>query len=141
MIGYITLGTNDLARAAGFYDELLAELGAGRALQEDNFVTWISEEGSPMLGLIKPFDDQRATVGNGVMVALSAESREQVDTVYRKALALGGQPMKALQEPGGTASMWVIFATWMATSWPSTSPTQLCLRTASSRGRRPRGRT
>ena len=89
MIGYITLGTNDLARAAGFYDELLAELGAGRALQEDNFVTWISEEGSPMLGLIKPFDDQSATVGNGVMVALSAESRDQVDTVYRKALALG----------------------------------------------------
>ena len=30
MIGYVTLGTNDLARAAAFYDALLAELGAKR---------------------------------------------------------------------------------------------------------------
>lgn len=28
MIGYVTLGTNDLPRAAAFYDTLLAEIGA-----------------------------------------------------------------------------------------------------------------
>ena len=42
-----------------------------------------------MLGVIKPFDEQSATVGNGVMVALSVESRDQVDAVYQKAMALG----------------------------------------------------
>jgi catechol 2,3-dioxygenase-like lactoylglutathione lyase family enzyme len=29
-IGYITVGTNDLTRAAAFYDALLGELGAKR---------------------------------------------------------------------------------------------------------------
>ena len=30
MIGYVTLGTNDLPRGAAFYDALLAEMGAKR---------------------------------------------------------------------------------------------------------------
>jgi catechol 2,3-dioxygenase-like lactoylglutathione lyase family enzyme len=30
MIGYVTLGSNDVQRAAAFYDELLALIGAGR---------------------------------------------------------------------------------------------------------------
>ena len=38
MIGYITLGTNDLPKAVAFYDVLLAELGAGRFMVEDTFV-------------------------------------------------------------------------------------------------------
>jgi catechol 2,3-dioxygenase-like lactoylglutathione lyase family enzyme len=32
MIGYVVLGTNDLARAASFYDELLAEMGVTRMM-------------------------------------------------------------------------------------------------------------
>ena len=89
MIGYITIGTNNLVRASQFYDALLVELGGTRALEQDHFVTWISGEGTPMLGLIQPFDGEPATVGNGVMVALVAESREQVDRLYKKAMQLG----------------------------------------------------
>ena len=89
MIGYITIGTNNLVRASQFYDALLVELGGTRALEQDHFVTWISGEGTPMLGLIQPFDGEPATVGNGVMVALVAESREQVDRLYKKAMELG----------------------------------------------------
>ncbi len=33
MIGYVTLGTNDLDRARGFYDALLGELGASRKME------------------------------------------------------------------------------------------------------------
>ena len=32
MIGYVTIGTNDLPRAAKFYDALLADLGAKRMM-------------------------------------------------------------------------------------------------------------
>ena len=35
MIGYVTLGTNDLPRAAAFYDELLGCLGATRLMDAD----------------------------------------------------------------------------------------------------------
>jgi predicted lactoylglutathione lyase len=87
MIGYTTVGTNDLARAARFYDALLAELGAKRAMEQESFIAWSA--GGPMFSVTKPFDGKKATVGNGVMIALAAASQAQVDAIYRKALELG----------------------------------------------------
>ena len=97
MIGYITLGTRDLARGAAFYDALLAEFGAARAMETERFIAWNPPGNSgPGIGLTYPFDGQPATVGNGVMLALQADSRAKVDAVYAKAIALGakdeGQP-------------------------------------------------
>ena len=43
------------------------------------------------MSVIKPFDGKPATVGNGVMVALQAASKEQVGAVHKKALELGGK--------------------------------------------------
>jgi predicted lactoylglutathione lyase len=91
MIGYTTVGTNDLKRAAGFYDALLAELGAKRAMEMETFIAWATAPNTPMVAIIKPFDKQPATVGNGVMVALLASSKEQVDKIHKKALELGGK--------------------------------------------------
>jgi len=90
MIGYVTIGTNDLPRAAAFYDALLAELGAERFMEEDSFIAWSASPDRPGLGVTKPFDGNPATVGNGVMVALAVDSAEKVDKVYAKALELGG---------------------------------------------------
>jgi len=89
MIGYVTLGTNDLQRGAKFYDELLAEIGAKRFMEEDTFVAWAIEPGQPSLAITKPFDGNTATVGNGVMVALAVETPAQVDALYAKAIELG----------------------------------------------------
>ena len=91
MIGYTTFGTNDIARAGRFYDGLLAELGAKRAMEMDGFIAWATGPGAPMVAVIKPFDKKPATVGNGVMVALAAKSKAQVDALHRKALELGGK--------------------------------------------------
>ena len=91
MLAYATLGTNDLARAATFYDAVLAELGANRMMEEPGvFIAWGNSQEGAGLGITVPFDRQAATVGNGVMVALGATSREQVDRVHAKALAMGG---------------------------------------------------
>ena len=91
MIGYVTLGTNDLQRAAAFYDELLAELGAKRIMEFDTFIAWATSPNQPGIGLTKPFDGNAATVGNGVMVALAMQSPEDVDRVYNRAIALGAK--------------------------------------------------
>jgi catechol 2,3-dioxygenase-like lactoylglutathione lyase family enzyme len=90
MIGYVTLGTNDKDRAARFYDALLAEFGAKRAMELEKFVLWSGPDGGPMVAIAIPFDGKAATVGNGMMVALAASSQAQVDAIYRKALELGG---------------------------------------------------
>ena len=91
MIGYVTLGTNDIARAAKFYDALLALVGAKRFMDNETFVAWASSPDRPGLSVTKPFDGNAATVGNGVMVALVMQTPEQVDRVYRKAIELGAK--------------------------------------------------
>jgi catechol 2,3-dioxygenase-like lactoylglutathione lyase family enzyme len=91
MIGYVTLGTNDITRAAAFYDELLRLLGAGRFMESDRFIAWAVAPDQPSLGVIKPFDGQPASVGNGVMISLAVDSNDKVDAVYRKALSLGAR--------------------------------------------------
>ena len=91
MIGYITLGTNDLERGAKFYDELLADLGAKRFMDTDNFIAWSTGPGQPGVSISKPFDGKPATVGNGVMIALAAKDPAQVDALYAKAIELGAK--------------------------------------------------
>jgi predicted lactoylglutathione lyase len=91
MISYVTVGTNDLKRATAFFDALLGLLGAKRAWETEKFIAWQAAQGAPMLLAIKPADGNPATVGNGMMVALSATSKAEVDTVHAKALALGGK--------------------------------------------------
>jgi catechol 2,3-dioxygenase-like lactoylglutathione lyase family enzyme len=89
MIGYATLGTNDLARATRFYDALLGELGAKRMMETERFVIWFVAPDRPALGLFKAFDGKAATVGNGTMIALAVDSPGKVDAMHRKALELG----------------------------------------------------
>ena len=91
MIGYVTLGTNDLPRATAFYDALLAEVGIQRIMDFGRGYAWGSGMDKPALGIMKPFDEQPATAGNGTMVAIVVDSRDKVDRLYRKALELGGK--------------------------------------------------
>ena len=90
MIGYVTLGTNDLARAASFYDAVTAELGVGRMMEFETFIAWGTPGGGCGIGLTKPFDGKAATVGNGVMAAFEAADEAQVQRLYDIALANGG---------------------------------------------------
>ncbi len=90
MIGYVTLGTNDLPRAAKFYDAIAEHFGVGRMMEFDTFIAWGSMGGAPGVAATKPFDEKEATVGNGTMVALQVDSPEKVQAVYDTALANGG---------------------------------------------------
>jgi predicted lactoylglutathione lyase len=90
MIGYVTLGTTDLPKAAVFYDAIAAELDTPRMMEFDGFIAWGKPGGGAGIGLTKPFDGNVATVGNGVMVALEAKDQAQVQRLYDIALANGG---------------------------------------------------
>ena len=90
MIGYVTLGTRDIKKAAAFYDRIAAEMGFERFLESDTFVSWGSADSGAGLGVTTPFDGKPMTVGNGVMVALAARNRTEVDRIHKLALSLGG---------------------------------------------------
>jgi catechol 2,3-dioxygenase-like lactoylglutathione lyase family enzyme len=85
------VGTNDLDKAVAFYSDLLGVLGAKVFFKSDRGVGWGTAPDQPMFSVMKPFDGQSASVGNGAMVALSAANPEQVQALHAKALALGGQ--------------------------------------------------
>jgi catechol 2,3-dioxygenase-like lactoylglutathione lyase family enzyme len=102
MIGYVTLGTNDLQRSAAYYDALLAELGGKRFMEMEGFIAWGNKPGQPMVGVILPFDKKAATAGNGTMISLSADSPATVERVYQKALELGSVDEGAAGPRGDT---------------------------------------
>ena len=94
MIGYVTLGTNDIAKARAYYDALLGSIGARRLMEFPDdvggFTLWGTDWGKPGVALTRPYNGQAAVAGNGNMVALVMDSRDKVDAFYARALELGG---------------------------------------------------
>ncbi|MBT2135489.1 VOC family protein [Croceibacterium sp. LX-88] len=91
MIGYVTVGTNDLARSAAFYGEIARILGHGQLFTTERTVAWGTPEKGAMMSVITPYDGEPATVGNGSMFGFPAEREEQVHQIYDFALANGGK--------------------------------------------------
>jgi len=92
MIGYVTVGSNDLQKARNFYDQLMPTLGAGRIMEfGDNFTMYGTGMGKPGFAVCKPFDGNAATAGNGNMASIACDSRAKVDAFHAKAMELGGK--------------------------------------------------
>ena len=91
MIGYVTLGTDDLDRSRAYYDALFGEIGGSRLMEmESGFTLYGTGWGKPGVAVTRPYDGRPATAGNGNMVALALDSREKVDRLHARALELGG---------------------------------------------------
>lgn len=101
MIGYITIGVSDMAKAEKFYLELLAEQGAKVIFGMDR-IKFIGsgKPGEPMLAICIPYDENDANCGNGNMVAIAGGDRAGVDRLYNTAISLGatdeGEPGERL---------------------------------------------
>lgn len=88
-IGYVCIGTNDFDRATAFYDALLEEVGGKRLMPTPHGLMYRLGKGA-MVMVTRPYDEQPATHSNGGMVAIQLDSKEDVERVHAKALALGG---------------------------------------------------
>jgi catechol 2,3-dioxygenase-like lactoylglutathione lyase family enzyme len=100
MIGYTTIGANDLGKALAFYDALLAELGGKRVMETPNGQLYGFAQG-PLFGVTKPYNGKQQNCGNGNMIALRCPSKEKVDQMYAKALSLGGSDEGKPGDRGG----------------------------------------
>ena len=94
MIGYVTLGTDDIGRARAFYDALLGTIGAKRLMQlgddEGGFTMYGTSMAQPAIVLTRPYDKQAANCGNGNMVAIIMDDKAKVTAFHAKAIELGG---------------------------------------------------
>ncbi len=89
MLAYVTLGTSNKEKAIAFYDAVLGEMGAKRLFANDRLQFYGVGPGQPMIGIGTPYDGAPATVGNGVMPALACASKDVVDRVHARAIAMG----------------------------------------------------
>ena len=110
MIGYATVGTNDIDRARGFYDALFGSIGAKRIMEfpQNGFTMYGTRLDRPAMAVTRPYDQQPATVGNGNMVAIAVDERTKVDAFHAKALELGGSDEGApgLRGPEGDSAFY-----------------------------------
>jgi catechol 2,3-dioxygenase-like lactoylglutathione lyase family enzyme len=90
MIAYSTLGTNDMDRAIAFYDAVFGALGATRELTTPAWTRYGRAGERSKVCLVAPFDRQRATFGNGAMLAFEAPNHAAVDAFHAAALAQDG---------------------------------------------------
>lgn len=95
MFSHITVGVSDLARAAAFYDAVLAPLGLRqRPVTPDGgpaSLCWIMPgQALPRFYAYRPFDGEAASAGNGSMVAFLAADEAAVAMAHAAGLAAGG---------------------------------------------------
>jgi catechol 2,3-dioxygenase-like lactoylglutathione lyase family enzyme len=91
MIGYVTLGTNDLDKARAYYDQLFGSIGAKRLMElEHGFTLYGTGWGQPGVAITPAYNGAPAFPGNGNMIAIVMDSRDKVDAFHAMALALGG---------------------------------------------------
>jgi catechol 2,3-dioxygenase-like lactoylglutathione lyase family enzyme len=88
MLGYVTVGTSDFAKAREFYDVLIGEMGGDRMFESPTGQFYGFAEGT-LFGVLRPFDGESANAGNGTMFAFKVPSPEDVDRVYDVAIRSG----------------------------------------------------
>ena len=89
IISHISIGSNDLDRAAGFFDAVLETLGCRRIMEHPGAIAW--GKAFPEFWVQSPIDGKPATVGNGTHVGFIAPSKAAVDAFHATALAAGGR--------------------------------------------------
>ena len=91
VIGFVMVGTNDLEKSSKFYDTLLIHLGLKRVAVTERYIGYghSSDDDHVKFYITKPHNKENATIGNGTMVALSAETKEAVDNFHATALENG----------------------------------------------------
>lgn len=89
MFSHVTLGTNDLDRARGFYEPVMEALGVEQPFTLPGTLVFGDMMGTKLF-VVSPFDGGAASAGNGTHAAFLAPDRAAVDAFHAAALANGG---------------------------------------------------
>jgi hypothetical protein len=92
VFSHLSIGASDMAKAMRFYDAVLAPLGLARKATHRAAIGYAPNDFAGLnapFWVLKPYDRQPASAGNGVTVAFVAPTRAAVDGFYAAALAGG----------------------------------------------------
>ena len=102
MIGYVTIGTSNMEKAKAYWGDLLSPLGAKVFYDMGRIAMIGTGMDKPFMAVCVPYDEKDPSPGNGNMISFPVATRDQVDELYAKALALGGTDEGAPGERGPT---------------------------------------
>lgn len=87
-MNYFVVGTNDMIAAQSFYNALFSSFGLQSMSPSERMTYWVGDEFAFAVAI--PFDENPATVGNGMMVGFAVGGAEDVTKTHARALELGG---------------------------------------------------
>ena len=91
IINFVMVGTNDLEKSSKFYDTIFVHLGMKKITTTERYVGYshLNNPDEVIFYITKPHNKKPATIGNGTMIALLAESEEVVKKFHSTALENG----------------------------------------------------
>jgi catechol 2,3-dioxygenase-like lactoylglutathione lyase family enzyme len=91
MLHHVSVGVQDVARAAKFYDPVLATLGYKRVADySPHAIGYGEREGQAQFWIGQPHNKGPASVGNGTHVGFIALTKNAVNAFHEAALKAGG---------------------------------------------------
>lgn len=89
-LNYVMLGSNDVAKAHGFYSAVLPVIGGRFIAEYMPHAFCYALRGGGRIWVASPFNKEGATPGNGNMVGLKCDSKDEVRAAHEMALSKGG---------------------------------------------------
>lgn len=92
MIGYVTIGALDEAKAQKFYDALFGEMGCDRKFTDGGWTGYGArgQDNHDVYIVAKTANGEPAKAGNGIMISFKAKTNAEVDGAYKAGLSHGG---------------------------------------------------
>ncbi|MFT7525858.1 MAG: catechol 2,3-dioxygenase-like lactoylglutathione lyase family enzyme [Arenicella sp.] len=90
MVSAICIGTNNLKQSGDFYQAVLATINMVRAVEDELEIGFSCADQPASFWVLKPYDGQPATYGNGTQRIFKAANKDQVHAFYDVVLQLGG---------------------------------------------------
>ncbi|NOD65295.1 MULTISPECIES: VOC family protein [unclassified Ruegeria] len=89
-LNYVMIGSNDVVNARTYYDAVVSSIGGKVVAEYMPHAVCYELRGGGCMWVATPFNQQAATVGNGNMIGLACQSKEEVKEAHAAALANGG---------------------------------------------------
>ena len=89
-LNYVMLGSNDVAKARGFFDAVFPTIGGKLIAEYMPHAFCYQVRGGGRVWVATPHNKETAVAGNGNMVGLECQSKDEVQEAHRIGLANGG---------------------------------------------------
>ena len=91
MLGFATIGTNNIQESCKFYDVVLLSIGMKKIITTERYIGYAKNNNLEKIifYLMVPFNKKSSTSGNGTMIAFLANSRLEVNNFHKIAIEKG----------------------------------------------------